>query len=84
MKYVIKDAKGVEIQWVNDVTITELPESAVELTDEEWDNRKGAASTLTAKEIAALEAEKKARETAKQAILDKLGITEDEAKVLLG
>lgn len=36
------------------------------------------------KEIAAIQAEAKAKEVARQAILDRLGLTADEAKLLLG
>lgn len=38
----------------------------------------------TAKQNAKLEAEAKAKATARQAILDRLGVTEQEARLLLG
>ena len=82
MKYVIKDAKGTPIQWVNDATINELPKGAIELTDEEWDNRTGVPLVKSKEQLAAEKAEADARESAKQALLSKLGISEEELKVL--
>jgi hypothetical protein len=55
-------------------TITERDETADE-TKERLDH---------AKEIAAAEAEAATKATAKAALLEKLGISEDEAKLLLG
>lgn len=39
MKYAILDENGNQIQWCNDNTIKALPNNAVLLTEEEWDNR---------------------------------------------
>ncbi len=55
-------------------TITERDETAAE---------KKARETKE-KEIAALQAEAEAKETARQAIADRLGLTADELKLLLG
>jgi hypothetical protein len=55
-------------------TITEREETAAE---------KKARETKE-KEIAALQAEAEAKEVAKQAIADRLGLTADELKLLLG
>lgn len=55
-------------------TITERDETAAE-TKERLDH---------AKEIAAKQAEAEAKATARQAILDRLGLTAEEAQLLLG
>ena len=55
-------------------TITERDETPVEKKTRE----------AREKEIAALQAEAEARATQKAALLDRLGITEDEARLLLG
>jgi hypothetical protein len=55
-------------------TITERDETAAEKKTRETKE----------KEIAALLAEAEAKATARQAILDRLGLTADEAKLLLG
>jgi hypothetical protein len=88
MKYVIYDAEGIAILWANDDTVTELPEGAVELTDAEWDNR---VLTPTEEEVIASETLRQAEAEAaanlaknKAALLERLGITEEEAKLLLG
>lgn len=39
MKYAILNSDGIAIQWVNDSTITELPDNASLLSDEQWKNR---------------------------------------------
>jgi hypothetical protein len=65
--------KTFDIQ-TGEETITERDETAAE-TKARLDN---------AKEIAARKAEEEAKATAKQAILDRLGLTADEAKLLLG
>jgi len=57
-----------------ETTVTERDETAAE---------KKARETKE-KEIAALQAEAEAKETARQAVLDRLGLTADEAKLLLG
>jgi hypothetical protein len=50
-----------------------------ELTKAEKDQQK-----VDEAEIAAQQAEAEAKETARQAVLDRLGLTADEAKLLLG
>jgi hypothetical protein len=55
-------------------TITERDETAAE-TKERLDR---------AKQIAAIQAEAQAKATARQAVLDRLGLTADELQVLLG
>jgi len=88
MKYVINDADGKPIQWVNDETITKLPEGAVALTDGNWNDRqlvqsesqRIASQTFKAEQ----DAEALANAAAKAALLARLGITADEAKLLLG
>jgi hypothetical protein len=87
MKYVIKNAEGIAILWANDDTVTELPEGAVELTDAEWDNR---VLTPTEEEVIASESLRQAEAEAaanlaksKNELLERLGITAEEAKLLL-
>lgn len=55
-------------------TITERDETAAEKKARE----------IKEKEIAALQSEAEAKATARQAVLDRLGLTADEAKLLLG
>lgn len=50
----------------------------VELTDDEWNQHK-----LDVENLQARKAEAEAKATAKAALLDRLGITADEAKLLL-
>jgi hypothetical protein len=65
---------------VNNVATGEI--LIIELTDEEIEIRNaGIATDLAAQKT--LETEVKTKATAKSALLDKLGITEDEAKLLL-
>ena len=65
---------------VNNVATGEIV--IIELTDEEIEIRNaGIAADLAAQKT--LEAEAKTKATAKSALLDKLGINEDEAKLLL-
>jgi hypothetical protein len=58
----------------NEETITERDETAAETK----------ARLDRAKELAALQAEAEAKAAARQVILDRLGITEEEARILLG
>jgi hypothetical protein len=87
MKYVIYDAKGIAILWANDDTITELPEGAVELTDAEWNNREliqTEEEAIASESLKQAEAEAAANlATAKNAILERLGITAEEVQLLL-
>ena len=59
-------------------TYTEMP-----LTDQELIERQAAQTRYTA-EQAAVEAEQAAKDAAKQAVLDKLGLSADEVAALLG
>lgn len=87
MKYLINDSDGNPIQWVNDETISELPLGAVALTDLEWEQKQ--MTQTEAERIASetfqiqQESEKQSVESKKAAILDRLGITAEEAKLLL-
>lgn len=58
----------------NEETIVEREMTAEELTSYERDK----------KILEAIKTERQAKEAARQALLDKLGITQDEAKLLLG
>ena len=81
MKYFLKDT------WVNDSTVTKAPTGATVLTDEEWKNRQSEPYVPTAEDIAAQQAVADAEAiaaTAKAALLARLGITADEAKLLIG
>ena len=70
MKKIIKDFNIV----TGEETITERDETAVEKKERE----------AAQKEIATAKAEAEAKEIAREALLEKLGITADEAKLLLG
>ena len=54
-----------------------------QMTDEEFEAHQIAQELQTAA-VAAAKAEAEAKEAARQAILDRLGITEEEAQLLLG
>lgn len=55
-----------------------------EVIDRQMNNAEFAQYQIDQAEIAAKKAEAEAKATARQALLDKLGITADEAKLLLG
>lgn len=86
MKYYLKDENGKPIQWVNDLTITELPDGAIEMTDEEWDQR----HKLTPEEEAevaarfeAAQAERIAKREAAAAKLAALGLEPEDLTALM-
>lgn len=86
MKYYFKDENGKPIQWVNDSTITELPKGAVEMSDEEWDQR----HKLTPEEEAevaarfeAAQAERIAKREAAKAKLAALGLEPEDLTALM-
>lgn len=70
MKIIEKEYNAI----TGEETITEREETAQEIAKRE----------AAEAELAILQAEAQARAVARQAILDKLGITEDEARLLLG
>jgi len=52
MKYVIFDGNSNEIQWVNDDTVSQLPDNSRELTDAEWHSRKSVPTPTNAEILA--------------------------------
>lgn len=51
MKYAFCGSDGVLTQYVNDSTITTLPDNAVSLTDEQWENRQRIKRDMASGEI---------------------------------